>query len=103
MKKDEKTGMYEIPDFYSVKGTSAFFEMSYHGICVYRRGGVGSTEVLVRILKVKQNNLGRAGADVFFDYHRPSGRYIPLDDDGNELQGDHHQKDWLNKQIYGLR
>ena len=36
MRKDEKTGQYEIPDFYSVKGSSAFFEMSYHGLVVYR-------------------------------------------------------------------
>lgn len=96
MKKDEKTGLYEIPDFYSVKGSSAFFEMSYHGICVYRRGGIGGTEVLVRILKVKQNNLGTAGADVLFSYQRASGRYIPLNDEGSEMAGDHYQKDWFN-------
>ena len=59
MRKDEKTGLYEVPDFYSVKGSSAFFEMSYHGLVVYRSPG----QVMVRVLKVKQNNLGRAGAD----------------------------------------
>jgi len=93
MKKDEKTGEYEIPDFYSVKGSSAFFEMSYHGITVYRR----ANSVLVRILKVKQNNLGEAGADVWFMYDRSSGRYIPIDADLNEMRGDHYNRDWLNK------
>ena len=39
MRKDDKTGLYEIPDFYSVKGSSAFFEMSYHGLVVYRSPG----------------------------------------------------------------
>jgi hypothetical protein len=91
MRKDEKTGNYEVPDFYSVKGSSAFFEMSYHGLVVYRSPG----QVLVRVLKVKQNNLGRAGAEVYFDYERAPGRYIPKDEEGNELGGDHRSKDWL--------
>lgn len=95
MRKEEKTGLYEVPDFYSVKGSSAFFEMSYHGLVVYRSPG----QVLVRILKVKQNNLGRAGAEVYFDYERLPGRYIPKDEEGNELGGDHRQKDWLDKAI----
>lgn len=93
MKKDEKTGEYDIPDFYSVKGSSAFFEMSYHGITIYRINGM----VLVRILKVKQNNLGDAGSDVWFMYDKPSGRYIPCDEEGMELDGDHREKDWLSK------
>ncbi len=94
MKKDDKTGQYDIPDFYSVKGSSAFFEMSYFGMTVYRKPD-GS--VLIRILKVKQNNLGRAGADVYFNYDRPSGRYIPINEDGIEGAGDHYDKDWLIK------
>jgi|TARA_R110000744_G_scaffold139410_1_gene250404 hypothetical protein len=91
MKTDEKTGEYNVPDFYSVKGSSAFFEMSYHGLVVYR----SPAGVMVRVLKVKQNNLGRTGAEVFFDYERTSGRYIPKDEDGNEMSGDHRQKNWL--------
>ena len=93
MKKDEKTGEYEIPDFYSVKGSSAFFEMSYHGLTIYRTNGM----VLVRVLKVKQNNLGNAGADVWMKYDKNSGRYIPCDDDGSEMVGDHRDKNWLSK------
>ena len=93
MRKDEKTGEYEVPDFYSVKGSSAFFEMSYHGLVVYRSPG----QVMVRVLKVKQNNLGRAGGEVYFDYEKAPGRYIPKDEEGNELGGDHRDKDWLKK------
>jgi hypothetical protein len=95
MRKDEKTGLYEVPDFYSVKGSSAFFEMSYHGLVVYRSPG----QVMVRVLKVKQNNLGRAGAEAYFDYERAPGRYIPKDEEGNELGGDHRSKDWLDNVI----
>lgn len=94
MKKDEKTGVYEIPDFYSVKGSSAFYEMSYHGLVVYRRA---DDSVLVRVLKVKQNNLGSMNAQATFFYERLSGRYIPIDEEGNELEGDHREKEWIEK------
>ncbi len=99
MKKDEKTGRYEVPDFYSVKGSSAFFEMSYHGIVVYRTGYSESDLVLVKILKVKQNNLGNSNEEVFFTYERNSGRYIPVDSEGNEESGDHREKNWLERAL----
>jgi hypothetical protein len=93
MKKDEKTGEYDVPDFYSVKGSSAFFEMSYHGLTIYRTNGM----VLVKVLKVKQNNLGDRDAEVWFMYDKSSGRYIPCDENGSEIAGDHRDKDWLKK------
>lgn len=95
MKKDEKTGVYEVPDFYSVKGSSAFFEMSYHGAVVYRNGSL----VMFKVLKVKQNNLGTTGECVYFMYDRGSGRYIPCDEEGNEHKGTHRHKDWLEKAL----
>ena len=97
MKKDEKTGMYEVPDFYSVKGSSAFFEMSYHGLVVYRTGYQTSDPVLIRVLKVKQSNLGVTAAEIYTSFDRNSGRYIPIDSDGDEESGDHRDKDWLKK------
>jgi hypothetical protein len=96
IKKDEKTKQYEVPDFYSVKGSSAFFEMSYHGLVVYREGYLSSDKVLVRVLKVKQANLGKTMEEVHLGYDKQSGRYIPLDEDGNEEKGDHRTKDWLS-------
>lgn len=96
MKKDDATGVYQVPDFYSVKGSSAFFEMSYHGLVVYRRNN-NTTEVMVEVLKVKQNNMGTTGAQCNFSYEKQSGRYIPLDEEGNELEGDHRDDDWLER------
>jgi len=93
MKKDEKTGIYEMPDFYSVKGSSAFFEMSYHGMVVYRDNSI----VTVKILKVKQNNLGTAGECAYFMYDRGSGRYIPSTEEAIEKKGDHRDYEWLEK------
>lgn len=95
MKKDEKTGIYEVPDFYSVKGSSAFFEMSYHGAVVYRT----DSKVMVKILKVKQNNLGTANECCYFLYDRGSGRYITCDEQGNMQSGTHRETDWLEKAI----
>jgi len=97
MKKDEKTGKYEVPDFYSVKGSSAFFEMSYHGLVVYRTGYKTTDLVFVKVLKVKQNNLGDTGEKAFFTYDKQSGRYIPCDEEGNEISGDHWDKNWISK------
>ena len=97
MKKDDKTGTYEVPDFYSVKGSSAFFEMSYHGLVVYRTGYNPSDPVFVRVLKMKQNNLGSPGEEAFFVYDKGSGRYYPIDSEGNELAGDHRDRDWIQK------
>lgn len=99
IKKDQKTGAYEVPDFYSVKGSSAFFEMSYHGLVVFRHGYKAGDTVLVRVLKVKQSKLGKTMADANFTYEENSGRYVPIDDEGNEDSGDHRAKDWLEKAI----
>jgi hypothetical protein len=99
MKKDEKTNKYEVPDFYSVKGSSAFFEMSYHGLVVYRTGYQAADPVLVRVLKIKQSNLGVTNAEVLLTYDRNSGRYSPVDAEGNEGSGDHRAKDWLSKAL----
>ena len=96
MKKNEETGQYAVPDFYSVKGSSAFFEMSYHGLTVYRRD---DGLVMIKVLKVKQNNMGEREAEVFFDYDRPSGRYIPVTEEMAELAGDHRDRDWLEKAL----
>jgi KaiC/GvpD/RAD55 family RecA-like ATPase len=103
MKKDEKTNKYEVPDFYSVKGSSAFFEMSYHGLVVYRTGYLEADPVMVKVLKVKQSNLGITSAEAYFTYDRNSGRYIPKDDQSNELKGDHRAKDWLEKALEVLK
>lgn len=99
MKKDEKTGKYEVPDFYSVKGSSAFFEMSFHGLVIHREGYGADDRVLVKVLKVKQNNLGTTNEEVFFTYERNSGRYIPMNAEGMEEKGDHRDSDWLEKAI----
>ena len=99
MRKNEETGKYDVPDFYAVKGSSAFFEMSYHGLVVYRNGYQSTDSVMVRVLKVKQSNLGKTGEEVYFNYNSNSTRYIPVTSEGNEESGDHHKKDWMSKAL----
>lgn len=41
--------------------------------------------------------MGEKDAEIYFEYHRPSGRYIPIDEEGNEIRGDHRDDDWLEK------
>lgn len=97
MKKNETTGKFEIPDFYSVKGSSAFYEMAYHGLVVYRDSDLDSlTPVTVKVLKVKQNNLGERDASAYFRYLRGSGRYVPVDSDGIDIfsKCDWNKKNW---------
>ena len=94
MRKIDGTNDFEVPDLYSVKGTSAFYEMAYHGMVVYRNDEAGDYTVMVRILKVKQNNLGVRGGEAYFTYMTGSGRYIPVDSDGIPYHGDHNQKNW---------
>lgn len=99
IKKDPKTGAYEVPDFYSVKGSSAFFEMSYHGIVIFRHGYKASDTILARILKVKQSKLGKTMADATFTFDSNSTRYVPIDEEGNTMSGDHAAKNWLEKAL----
>ncbi len=94
---EESTGKFKVPNLYNVKGTSAFYEMTYHGWVVYRDDKDINCPVMVEILKVKQNNLGEKGAKVFFKYDKPSGRFIPVDADGEELDGDWNDRDWIDK------
>ena len=34
-----------------------------------------------------------------FNYEKQSGRYIPIDPEGNEQKGDHRESNWLEKVI----
>ena len=63
MQKKE-TGEYDEPTFYDVKGGGEFYDMSYHGLSVYRDFGAKHTKI--KVLKVKFQNLGENGAETYF-------------------------------------
>ena len=72
MQKKE-TGEYDEPTFYDVKGGGEFYDMSYHGLSIYRDFGQKHTKV--KVLKVKFQNLGENGAETYFTWEPKTGRF----------------------------
>jgi twinkle protein len=80
-KKDD--GMYEEPTLYDVSGSADFRNQTHDGFCIYRNFSEGDYTKF-RNLKTKYTFQGEIGAEVEFDYHKPSGRY--------HLRGEQPQK-----------
>ena len=74
MQKKE-TGEFDEPTFYDVKGGGEFYDMSYHGLTVYRDYGQKHTKI--KVLKVKFQNLGENGAETYFTWEPRTGRFEP--------------------------
>lgn len=71
----KENGEFDEPTFYDVKGGGEFYDMSYHGLSVYRDYGQGHTKI--KVLKVKFQNLGENNAEVLFTWDKPTGKFIP--------------------------
>jgi len=59
LKKDPRTGKYEIPTLYSISGSAHFFNRTHNGISVYRDFETNVVDVYVQ--KVKWSWLGKIG------------------------------------------
>jgi twinkle protein len=77
MKKNEKTGLYDVPTLYDVSGSADFRNQTHDGYCIYRTfpadGHNGFTTFTN--LKTKYQFQGDIGASCDFEYHVPTGRY----------------------------
>lgn len=72
IQKDKNTGMYEIPNLYSISGSANFFNKASNGICVYRNFQDHTTEIYIQ--KVKFKHWGKTGnMQLKWDYM--TGRY----------------------------
>ena len=60
---------------YDIKGGGEWYDASYHGIVVHRDYEAQTT--IVKVNKVKFQNLGENGAECYFTWDKDSGRYIP--------------------------
>ena len=71
----KENGEFDEPTFYDVKGGGEFYDMSYHGLTVYRDYGMKHTKV--KVLKCKFQNLGENGAETYFTWEPRTGRFQP--------------------------
>jgi twinkle protein len=81
-KMKKEAGVYEKPTLYDVSGSADFRNQTHDGFCIYRTFGDDSFTSFTN-LKTKYNFQGEIGAEIFFDYHKPSGRYYQR---GGEVQ-----------------
>lgn len=72
IRKDEKSGLYEIPNLYSISGSANFYNKTANGITVYRNYKEFTTEVYVQKVKFKQ--WGETGC-VHLAWDKTNGRY----------------------------
>lgn len=71
MEKDSN-GVYEIPNLYSISGSSHFYNKADYGMTIYR--SFQTDEVFVYVQKVKFRHLGMVGFSTFRNNHN-NGRY----------------------------
>lgn len=65
-------GQY-VPTMYDIKGSGEFYDMSPHGIVVFR--DFANEATMIRILKCKFSFLGETGSQVWFKWNKNNGRY----------------------------
>lgn len=72
VQKDKKTGQYEVPNLYSISGSSHFFNKTDNGMVVWR--DYQSNEVFVYVQKIRFTFVGKIGYQQF-KYDPKTGRY----------------------------
>lgn len=70
-KMQKNNGVFDIPNMYSISGSSNFYNKTDFGLCVYRTN-TDDTEVYVQ--KVKFKHLGERGVSTF-KWNKQNGRY----------------------------
>lgn len=76
----DKSGEYEIPNLYSINGSSNFFNKAEIGMCVYRNFKENVTEVYVQ--KVRFKYVGKQGM-VQLKWNEVNGRYSEHEPDNS--------------------
>lgn len=73
--KNKDTGLHEVPNLYSISGSSHWFNKPDNGITIYRDMETGQTEVHVQ--KVRWKFTGKVGHSVF-NYNKGAGTYLDV-------------------------
>jgi twinkle protein len=71
--KNRDTGLYEVPNLYSISGSANFYNKTANGLTVYRNYETGQTEVYIQ--KVKFKHWGQTGC-VHLGWDSTNGRYF---------------------------
>ena len=73
-----------IPTMYDIKGSGEFYDMSPHGIVVYR--DFDNEATMIKILKCKFSFLGETGSSCWFKWTRDNGRYAEFEVHAPEIE-----------------
>ena len=93
IKMKKEGGEFEVPNLYSINGSSHFYNKTDYGLCVYKNKI--SNMVDIHIQKVKFKHLGHEGVTQFH-YNMNNGRYAPNINGQPEWDNDNH----LTKQLF---
>ena len=82
MRKDEKTGLYDVPTLYDVSGSADFRNQTHNGYTIHRmyggqdKAGIEVEQCTLFInTKTKYNFQGQIGEQIKFQYEPLNGRY----------------------------
>ena len=81
MEMDLRTGMFQVPNMYSINGSAHFSNKTDYGIAVERN--TKTNICTVHVQKVRQRNLGKPGR-ACFAFDLVNGRYFPCEEDLSE-------------------
>ncbi|RTK92605.1 MAG: toprim domain-containing protein [Rickettsiales bacterium] len=71
--KDKQTGLFDVPNLYSISGSANFYNKTANGMSVYINRDTGKSEIYIQ--KVKFKHWGKPGKCVF-GWDKTNGRYF---------------------------
>lgn len=74
LKKREGETKEPEASFYDIRGSGDWYDMSYHGLLVYR--DKEENKVKIKIMKCKFQHLGQNDAECWYQWNPKNGRYI---------------------------
>lgn len=81
IKKHPTTGLFEVPNLYSINGSANFFNKTHNGLTVYRNYDTKCTEIYFQ--KVKFKHWGQSGTFCSLNWNFTNGRYYMFNPDNS--------------------
>lgn len=77
-----------VPTMYDIKGSGEFYDMSPHGLVVYR--DFTNEATMIKVLKCKFSFLGETGSQCWYKWNKNNGRYSEFEVHGDEIEECHN-------------